>query len=503
MFAWIYASSLILLCEVPYVGILRQKPRNQSVPLNVKLATLATLTSTTLTGYEPPKVNIATKWRELQGTNNWAGLLSPLDLDLRREILRYGDYTHVTYDAFPLEKKFVYPSGCPYTKAELLSQVGLPETGYEVTRYLYAHLRGLSSAVQEVNWIGFIAVAVDPNEIKRIGRRDIIVAWRGTQTDMEWQNNFLFDQIQPTSINGKPASKDVKVSSGFWGTFADFDASKSVFGTKGSAAKNATQEVKRLVGKYAGEEMSITCIGHSLGGALATLCAYQIAEDEIHKTPSGTTIPITAFTFASPRVGNIAFGQRLTTLGVRVLRIKCNQDLVPCFPLGDEYESSPIIDDVKKKVAEKAKTTEINNDLLGFFIHQLNQALLPDDYTHVGTTLAVDFTKSPYLKQPGKYVDLNRAESFHKYHNLHAYLHLVNGTFGSTADDLKKPFKPVVVRDLALINKRSGMLADPYGKHVPEKWWRQSNAGLVQTKEGFWVYPWNFDDPKLPNPDYD
>ncbi|KAL3675238.1 hypothetical protein R1sor_025186 [Riccia sorocarpa] len=445
-----------LLCGVPLFRIPSKKPQNQSVPS----VTLATLICTTLTGYEPPKVNIATKWRDLQGANNWAGLLSPLDLDLRREILRYGDYTHVTYDAFPLEKKHVYPSGCPYTKAELLRQVGLPETGYEVTRYLYAHLHGLSSAVQEVNWIGFIAVAVDPNEIKRLGRRDIIVAWR------------------------------------------DFDGSKSVFGIKGLAAKNATQEVKRLVGKYAGEEMSITCIGHSLGGALATLCAYQIAEDEIHKTPSGSTIPITAFTFASPRVGNIAFEERLKSLGVKVLRIKCNQDIVPCFPLGDEYGSSPIIDDVKKEVAEKAKTTQIS-DLLGYFIHKLNQALLPDDYTHVGTALALDFTKSPYLKQPGKYVDLNTVESFHKYHNLHAYLYLVNGIFGFTAEDLKKPFKPVVIRDLALINKRSDFLADPYGKHVPAKWWRQSNAGLVQTKEGYWVYPWNFEDPQLPNPDYD
>ncbi|KAL2607526.1 hypothetical protein R1flu_026099 [Riccia fluitans] len=387
----------------------------------------------TLLGTEPAKVNISTRWRELQGGNNWAGLLSPLDLDLRREILRYGDAVQVTYDAFPLESKSKYPFASPYKKSEVLNDVRQPATGYEVTRYLYSNLRGLKTEIQEVNWIGYVAVAVDPEEIKRLGRRDIIVALRGTRSSVEWQNDALFRQIPLTSINGKPIPKGVEVSSGFWGAFADFDASKAVFGVKGSAGKQATQEVKRLMEKYAGEQMSITCVGHSLGGALATLCSYQIAEDEIHKTPSGIA-PVTAFTYASPRVGNIAFRERLKTLGVKILRLKCNQDFVPCFPLGDDTDNNPILDSVRQE----------------------------------------------------------------------GYLHLVNGIVGNN-DDLKAPFKPVVVRDLALINKGGDLLADPYCKNVPANWWKEAigNAGLVQNKEGLWEYPFSFDNPKTPNPDYD
>jgi hypothetical protein len=43
---------------------------------------------------------IAPRWRELHGSNDWKGLLQPLDDDLRAEIIRYGEFTEVTYDSF-------------------------------------------------------------------------------------------------------------------------------------------------------------------------------------------------------------------------------------------------------------------------------------------------------------------------------------------------------------------------------------------------------------------
>jgi hypothetical protein len=44
---------------------------------------------------------------------------------------------------------------------------------------------GERSRVEGV-WIGFIVVCTDPKELKRLGRRDIVIAWRGTSTPQEW-----------------------------------------------------------------------------------------------------------------------------------------------------------------------------------------------------------------------------------------------------------------------------------------------------------------------------
>jgi hypothetical protein len=49
---------------------------------------------------EPISPGVATRWRELHGSNYWKGLLDPLDADLRSELIRYGEFSQVTYDSF-------------------------------------------------------------------------------------------------------------------------------------------------------------------------------------------------------------------------------------------------------------------------------------------------------------------------------------------------------------------------------------------------------------------
>lgn len=82
-------------------------------------------------------------------------------------------------------------------------------------------------------------------------------------------------------------------------------------------------EMRDLVAKYDNEpeELSITVCGHSLGSALATLSAYDLAESGFHKLFMGdrkSSVPVTVFSFAGPRVGNSAFKKRIEEIGVKV-----------------------------------------------------------------------------------------------------------------------------------------------------------------------------------------
>jgi alpha-beta hydrolase superfamily lysophospholipase len=66
--------------------------------------------------------------------------------------------------------------------------------------------------------------------------------------------------------------------------------------------------VSILLAKFGDEVESITTTGHSLGGALATLCAFDMVASGTNRIHIGADhrevlIPVTAFTFESPRVG--------------------------------------------------------------------------------------------------------------------------------------------------------------------------------------------------------
>ncbi|MCD7455584.1 hypothetical protein HAX54_028705 [Datura stramonium] len=57
----------------------------------------------------------APTWHELLGSNNWEGLLEPLDLNLRRLILRFRDFCQVTCNAFNNDENSKYCGTFPRT----------------------------------------------------------------------------------------------------------------------------------------------------------------------------------------------------------------------------------------------------------------------------------------------------------------------------------------------------------------------------------------------------
>ncbi|CAL1388361.1 unnamed protein product [Linum trigynum] len=74
---------------------------------------------------------------------------------------------------------------------------------------------------------------------------------------------------------------------------------------------------------------------------------------------------------------------------------------------------------------------------------------------------------SPYCKSP-----------LDNPHNLELYMHGVAGWNGIM------PFKLMVERDIALLNKGADLLHKKY--NVPPKWWNVKNKAMYQLDDGSW-----------------
>lgn len=201
----------------------------------------------------------------------------------------------------------------------------------------------------------------------------------------------------------------------------------------------ALAALKEVLNEYKGEEISITVTGHSMGAAMATLKATDIVRNGYNillEDQPNKVIPVTAFVFACPRVGNEGFGNVFSGLeNLHVLRVTNDQDIVPKQP-------------------ETA------------------------DYVHVGKELRFDSVKSPFMKV---IPDVVIKEKVGILHDLEVYLHGVAGTHGINSSD----FKLEVDRDLSLVNKYIDGVKDEY--NIVAEWWTEKNKSMIQTSDGFWV----------------
>ncbi|GLJ34154.1 hypothetical protein SUGI_0686590 [Cryptomeria japonica] len=272
-------------------------------------------------GEEQQKPSVGGRWEDIEGKHSWEGLLDPFDSTLKSEILRYGDFARVCYHAVVNERS---------RKGNLLLQESdnLQNCGYEITESIFVSVPSVMSYItrgprMRTVWCGFIAVCTNENEIRRLGRRDIVVVFRGTGTPREWVQNLKLKVVAWSHLPDANPNPDVRVCMGFLGFYTDKEESLSKY----SARDIIQSEITRLLEKYKGESLSITFTGHSLGAALATLSAYDIKLMQ----PS---IPVTVFAFASPRVGNQAFASHMERIGVNVLRVVLKGDLIPLFPSG-------------------------------------------------------------------------------------------------------------------------------------------------------------------------
>ncbi|KAK6918667.1 Fungal lipase-like domain [Dillenia turbinata] len=375
-----------------------------------------------LTGSQP--VRLGKKWMEYQGIKNWDGLLDPLDDNLRGEILRYGEFVEAAYKSFDFDPASPSYATCRYPKGALLGQCGLEGRGYRITR----NLRATSSIrlprwtdkapnwmATKSSWIGYVAVCQDKEEIARLGRRDLVIAYRGTATCMEWLENL---RATLTHIPDEDAElvgcvgPSPMVETGFLSLYT------SRASTSPSLQEMVRAEISRLLQSYGDEPLSLTITGHSLGAALATLTAYDI------KTNFKCAPLVTVMSFGGPRVGNRAFRAQLEKQGTKVLRIVNADDVVtkmPGFVLDDQTDNN------NSPTGRNCSDRPDNHfsGLSKWVQNRIMDAQLV--YAEVGKELRLS-SGSSHMESPSFNPVMNMAAC----HELSTYLDLVNGFVGSS-----------------------------------------------------------------------
>ena len=136
----------------------------------------------------------------------------------------------------------------------------------------------------------------------------IIIAFRGTSNIRDWITDA---QFMRTVLSDHPDVGRVEVHSGFLRAFE-------------SVIVPLTTYLRQLV---VGER-KVFVTGHSLGGALAILCAFELKKQSFNVQQ--------VYTFGQPRVGNGAFKKLYEApLGNQTFRVVYQEDIVarvPHFP---------------------------------------------------------------------------------------------------------------------------------------------------------------------------
>lgn len=143
--------------------------------------------------------------------------------------------------------------------------------------------------------------AYDGQAILHDDGRQLTIAFRGTESVTDWIRNILRYRTACPYISG------ATVHAGFLSQYIGLQ-------------KQVMDHVRRS------RATRIVVTGHSLGGALATLCAVELATQFMDKM-------LSCYVFASPRVGDRRFVEAAEKLAnLTILRIHVQKDLVTNLP---------------------------------------------------------------------------------------------------------------------------------------------------------------------------
>lgn len=149
---------------------------------------------------------------------------------------------------------------------------------------------------------------------------DAVIVIRGTEGILEWIQDAKFLAVPCPFLSGAGHTED-----GFTAMYN----SMSVGPVAGSLS--VTKAITNPGFPWKLPVSSLTICGHSLGGALATLLALDVAANTSFRNP-------TVYTYASPRTGGPQFVSMYDHVVPDTFRVANRLDIVPKLPLPPLYD---------------------------------------------------------------------------------------------------------------------------------------------------------------------
>jgi len=147
---------------------------------------------------------------------------------------------------------------------------------------------------------------------------DVVIAIRGTEGILEWIHDAEFLQVPCPFLAGAGQTED--------GFTAMYESLRT-----GPASNSPTVVNALAKPQFPHPVNSVTICGHSLGGALATLLALDVAANTVFTEPA-------VYSYGSPRTGDSLFANTYDQVVKNSYRIANRLDIVTALPPPVDYE---------------------------------------------------------------------------------------------------------------------------------------------------------------------
>jgi predicted lipase len=152
----------------------------------------------------------------------------------------------------------------------------------------------------------------------------IYIVFRGSEKRLDWNTNFNFEQemveFQQTVVQEQIVQEREQV----YPYQGESQAGAKMHRGFVAAYLSVREQIHNYLRSHAAASVTVT--GHSLGGALATLCAVDVQYN------FSSQFAIDIYTFGAPRVGNQGFRESFNRRVPASYRFVFGMDLVPALP---------------------------------------------------------------------------------------------------------------------------------------------------------------------------